>query len=238
MVEVLNAVFEADFLGFSYGFRPGRCQHDALDALAVGIMHTKVNYIVDADVEKFFDRTAAARGGAVKRPKQRGPTAMSTVGVLAQKGVGYDPAALAAAARQLGLRLEVSDQLRAFDEVEAAFAAMKLKRIDAYFMLGGAVLFSLRQQIMELALVHRLPGIHFARDWAAAGGLLSYGTNLPELYRRAAVYIGKILKGARPAELAVEQPARFDLVINLKTARALGLTIPQSLLLRADDVIQ
>ena len=86
--------------------------------------------------------------------------------------------------------------------------------------------------------MHRLPGIHFARDWAEAGGLLSYGTSLPDLYRRAAVYVDKILKGARPAELAVEQPARFDLVINLKTARALGLTIPQSLLLRADGVIQ
>lgn len=163
---------------------------------------------------------------------------LSTVGVLAQKGVGYDPAALAAAARQLGLRLEFSDQLRAFDEVEAAFATMKLKRIDAYFMIGGAVLFSLRQQIMELALVHRLPGIHYARGWVEAGGLIGYGTNLSDLYRRAAVYVGKILQGSRPAELAVEQPVRFDLVVNLKTARTLGLTIPKSLLLRADDVIE
>jgi putative ABC transport system substrate-binding protein len=164
--------------------------------------------------------------------------ALSAVGVLAQKGVGYDPAALAAAARLLGLRLEVSDQLRTFDELEAAFAAMKVKRIDAYYMLGGAVLFSLRQRIMELALLHRLPGIHPGREWVEVGGLIGYGANLPDLYRRAAVYVGKILKGAMPAELAVEQPARFDLAINLKTARTLGLTIPQSLLLRADDVIQ
>ena len=163
---------------------------------------------------------------------------LSSVAVLAQKGVGYDPAALAAAARQLGLRLEVSDQLSAFDEVESAFAAMKLKRIDAYFMLGGAVLFSLRHRIMELALVHRLPGIHPGREWVEAGGLIGYGANLPDLYRRAAVYIDKILKGAKPADLAVEQPARFDLVFNLKTARELGVTIPQSLLLRADSVIQ
>jgi len=163
---------------------------------------------------------------------------LSVVGVLSQRGVGYDPAALAAAARQLGLRLEVSDQLRAFDEVEGAFAAMKLKRIDAYFMVGGAVLFSLRRQIMELALMHRLPGIHYGRDWVEAGGLIGYGPSLPDLYRRAAVYVDKILKGAKPAELAAEQPARFDLVINLKTARTLRLTIPQSLLLQADDVIE
>jgi putative ABC transport system substrate-binding protein len=163
---------------------------------------------------------------------------LSAVGVLAQKGVGWDPDALASAARQLGLRLEVSDQLRAIDEVESAFAAMKVKRIDAYFMIGGAVLFSLRQQIMALALAHGLPGIHYGRDWVEAGGLLSYGTSLPDLYRRAAVYVDKVLKGARPAELAVEQPTRFDLTVNLKTARLLGLTVPQSLLLRADGVIQ
>ena len=163
---------------------------------------------------------------------------LSAVGVLAQQGVGYDPNALAAAARQLGLRLEVSNQLRTFDDVEGVFAAMKRNRVDAYFMIGGAVLFSQRQQIIDLAQAHRLPGIHYARDWAVAGGLVSYGTNLPDLYRRAAVYIGKIVKGARPAELPVEQPTRFDLVINLKTAKALGLTVPQTLLLRADEVVE
>ena len=86
---------------------------------------------------------------------------LSMVGVCAERG-WIRPGRSCGAARQLGLRLEVSDQLRAFDEVEAAFAAMKLKRIDAYLMIGGAVLFSLRQQIMEPALVHRLPGIHYA----------------------------------------------------------------------------
>jgi putative ABC transport system substrate-binding protein len=163
---------------------------------------------------------------------------LSLVGVLAQNGVGFDPATLAPLARQLGLRLEVNDQLQRIDEIEDAFAMMKRKRIDAYLMIGGAVLFPFRQRIMELALSHRLPGIHFGRDWVEAGGLIGYGISLPDFYRRAAVYVGKILKGARPAELAVEQPARFELTINLKTARALGLTIPQSLLLRADGVVQ
>ena len=141
-------------------------------------------------------------------------------------------------ARQLGLRLEVNDQLQRIGEIEDAFAMMRRKQIDAYLMIGGAVLFPFRQRIMELALSHRLPGIHFGRDWVEAGGLIGYGISLPDFYRRAAVYVGKILKGARPAELAVEQPARFELTINLKTARALGLTIPQSLLLRADSVVQ
>ena len=160
------------------------------------------------------------------------------VGVFAQSGIGFDPTALAPVARQLGLRLEVNDQLQRIGEIEDAFAMMRRKQIDAYLMIGGAVLFPFRQRIMELALLHRLPGIHFGRDWVEAGGLIGYGISLPDFYRRAAVYVGKILKGARPAELAVEQPARFELTINLKTARALGLTIPQSLLLRADSVIQ
>ena len=163
---------------------------------------------------------------------------LSLVGVVAQKSVGFDPATLAPLARQLRLQLEVNDQLQKVDEIEDAFAEMKRKQIDAYLMIGGAVLFPFRQRIMEIALLHRLPGIHFGRDWVEAGGLIGYGISLPDFYRRSAVYVGKILKGARPAELAVEQPARFELTINLKTARALGLTVPQSLLLRADDVIQ
>ena len=95
-----------------------------------------------------------------------------------------------------------------------------------------------RQQIADLALKNRLPGIHALREYAQAGLLISSGPNLPGLYRRAAGYVDKILRGAKPADLPVEQPTKFELVINLKTAKALGLTIPQSLLLRADEVIQ
>ena len=91
---------------------------------------------------------------------------------------------------------------------------------------------------MNLAAKHQLPALYPTRDYAESGGLIAYGPHTPDLYRRAATYVDKILKGAKPGALPVEQPSKFELVINLKTAKALGLTIPQSLLLRADEVIQ
>jgi putative ABC transport system substrate-binding protein len=96
----------------------------------------------------------------------------------------------------------------------------------------------IRQRIAELAMQHRLPGIHFFREYAEAGLLLACGPSAPAQFRRAATYIDRILKGARPGDLPVEQPTKFELVINLKTAKALGLTIPPSLLARADQVIE
>ena len=163
---------------------------------------------------------------------------VSSVGVIAQQGLGYDRAALEAAARQLGLRLDLGDEIRTNDDIEGAFAALKRRGVDAYYMLGGPILYTRRQQVAELALAHRLPGMHFAPAWAEAGGLVSYGASVTDLYRQAAVYVDKILRGAKPADLPVQQPTRFHLAINLKTAKALGLTIPQSVMLRANEVIQ
>jgi ABC-type uncharacterized transport system substrate-binding protein len=108
----------------------------------------------------------------------------------------------------------------------------------ALFVVGSPILFTERGRIAALALKHRLPTLVGGREYAEAGGLLSYAVSYPVLFRRAAIYVDKILKGAKPADLPLEQPTTFELVINLKTAKALGLTIPQPLLLRADEVIQ
>jgi putative ABC transport system substrate-binding protein len=122
--------------------------------------------------------------------------------------------------------------------LEAAFATVVRGRAGALIISSTARLFSFRKRIAELAVKHRLPTVVGLREYVEAGGLASYGTDYPDLFRRAAVYVDKILKGAKPADLPIEQPTKFELVINLKTAKALGLTIPHSLLLRADEVLQ
>jgi putative ABC transport system substrate-binding protein len=122
--------------------------------------------------------------------------------------------------------------------VETALSALGKARPSALITLVDGVTLSNRQRIVEFALKHRLPAIYQVRDFSDAGGLMSYGVNLQSMQRRTAIYVDKILKGAKPADLPVEQPTTFELVINLKTARALGLTIPPSLLQRADEVIQ
>ena len=122
--------------------------------------------------------------------------------------------------------------------LEAAFATVVRGRAGGLIVISTARLFAYRKRIAELAVKHRLPTVVGLREYVEAGSLASYGTDYPDLFRRAAVYVDKILKGAKPADLPIEQPTKFELVINLKTAKALGLTIPQSLLGRADEVIQ
>jgi putative ABC transport system substrate-binding protein len=122
-------------------------------------------------------------------------------------------------------------------DLEDAVSALVKEHAGAIAVLEEAMLLAQAGRIADLARKHHLPTIGFV-DYARAGGLLAYGVNFPDLWRRAAAFVNKILKGAKPADLPVEQATKFDLVINLKTAKALGLTIPQSLLLRADQVIQ
>ena len=141
------------------------------------------------------------------------------------------------AARALGVRLQVVEA-RGPADFDRAFSAMTKAHVDALSVLPSAMLFSERGRLVDLAAKYRLPAVYPWREGADAGGLMSYGPNLPDLYRRAATYVDKILKGAKPADLPVEQPTKFELVINMKTAKALGLTIPQTLLQRADQVIQ
>jgi putative ABC transport system substrate-binding protein len=124
------------------------------------------------------------------------------------------------------------------DDIERAFAAMRQEPPGALLVLGDSMLGVHRHQIVALAGQSRLPAIYSNRETVEAGGLMSYGTDLVASYRRVATYIDKILKGATPADLPVEQPVKFELVLNLKTAKALGVTFPPSLLLLADKVIK
>jgi putative ABC transport system substrate-binding protein len=140
-------------------------------------------------------------------------------------------------ARALGMQLHIL-QAGSPAEIDAAFAAMRSQRVGGVLVLRGSLFLAQRRQIAALAAKNGLPAVYGTREEAEAGGLMAYGASLPLLYRRAATYVDKILKGAKPADLPVEQPTKFELIINLKTARALGLTIPQSLLGRADAVIQ
>jgi ABC-type uncharacterized transport system substrate-binding protein len=115
---------------------------------------------------------------------------------------------------------------------------MTRESADALILLNSPMLFSEHRRIVELAAKSRLPAMYAAREFADAGGLMSYGANLADVFRRAATYVDKILKGAKPADLPVEQPTKLELVINVKTARELGLTIPREFLLLADEVIE
>jgi ABC-type uncharacterized transport system substrate-binding protein len=141
------------------------------------------------------------------------------------------------AARALGVRLQFVEA-RGPDDFDRAFSDMTSARAGALTVLPTAMFFNERRRLVDLAAKNRLPTVFGYREGVDAGGLMSYGPSIPDLWRRAATYVDKTLKGAKPADLPVEQPTKFELVINLKTAKALGLTIPQPLLLRADQVIE
>jgi putative ABC transport system substrate-binding protein len=163
---------------------------------------------------------------------------LSRVGILRQTGrAGAETGALESAARKLALTILFAD-VRTSNDIQGAFATMTRSRAGAFLILGGSMTWASRQQIADLAVQHRLPGIHLLREYAEAGLLLTYGPSSVAQYRRAATYVDKILRGAKPGDLPVERPTKFELVINLRTAKALGLTIPQSLLQRADQVIE
>jgi ABC-type uncharacterized transport system substrate-binding protein len=141
------------------------------------------------------------------------------------------------AARTLKVRLQVLE-VRAPGEFAGAFSAATKERAGALLMLGGSVFFAHRARLAELAVESRLPTMGGPREFAQAGVLIGYGADLRDSWRRAAGYVGRILKGAKPADLPVEQPTKFEFVVNLKTAKALGLTIPPAVLARADQVIE
>ena len=140
-------------------------------------------------------------------------------------------------AQQVGVTI-VSGQARSAEELANAFAEMVRQKAEALIVAGDGLFNNKQRAIAELATKYRLPSVSPRREYVEAGGLMNYGPDLTEQYRRAATYVDKILKGAKPADLPVEQPTKFELVINAKTAKALGLKIPQSLLISADKVIE
>ena len=167
---------------------------------------------------------------------------------MTRVGVLFNPAApvagqgqlkdLVEAAPKLGLEL-VQFPVKNVEDIDRAFAAVSKERIGGITIIGDAVVLGLnRSRIVELALKQRLPAIGTVRAWGEYGLLMSYGTEFHDLWRRAATYVDKILRGAKPADLPVEQPTRFELVVNAKTAKAIGVTLPQTILVRADRVIK
>jgi putative ABC transport system substrate-binding protein len=166
---------------------------------------------------------------------------------LARVAVVYDPAigpsarevkeVLPVAARALGLTIQPWE-IRAADGFEKVFAALSKERPDGLYVSGSALMSINQKRIVGFALKSRLPSTYSSREAVDAGGLMYYGADLPASYRRVAYYVDKILKGAKPADLPVEQPTKFELVINLKTAKQIGLTIPQKVLGRANQVIR
>jgi putative tryptophan/tyrosine transport system substrate-binding protein len=159
---------------------------------------------------------------------------------LAAADTGLQAAAVpqtGAAARMLGLTLDVIE-VQLTDDVDKALATLAGNRAGALVVYGDVRTYIRREQIAAFAIKHRLPTASSPKEMAQAGLLLSYGANQADLYRRSAGYVDKILRGAKPGDLPIELPTKFDMVINLKTAKAIGITILQSLPLRADEVIQ
>jgi putative tryptophan/tyrosine transport system substrate-binding protein len=162
------------------------------------------------------------------------------IGVLSNPSTPTHPQALKAielAAQQLGLK-PVVVEAKSAEELAAAFATMTRERVEAVLVVPSPLIFRERGRLAELCLAHRLPAMFGFRQNVEAGGLLSYGVDIRDQIARAAVYVDRVLKGAKPAELPVEQAMKFELVINMKTAKALGLTMPATVLLRADHVIE
>ncbi|MET4024462.1 ABC-type uncharacterized transport system substrate-binding protein [Bradyrhizobium sp. S3.2.12] len=161
---------------------------------------------------------------------------MAILTQVGNAGAALEQSKVEAAARSLGVEVAVLE-MRNVDDIVPAFAALK-DRAEALYVLTNPLANTNRTHINTLAQAERMPTMHGFREYVEAGGLMSYGPNTADLFRRAADYVDKIVKGAKPSDLPIEQPTKFELVINLKTAKALGLTVPATMLTRADDVIE
>ena len=206
---------------------------------------------VEAGLVESLARPGGNVTGITNLPKELGGKRLEllkeAVPKLARVAVLYDPAGLSpvhevkevlpAAARALGLTLQPWE-VRAVDDFDRVFAAMGKQRPDGLYVTGGPLMAANRKRIADFALKTRLPSMYRSREAVDAGGLMSYGADEADSYRRVAYFVDRILKGAKPADLPVEQPKKFELIINLKAAKQIGLTIPPNVLARADIVIK
>jgi putative ABC transport system substrate-binding protein len=162
---------------------------------------------------------------------------LSRVALLRHPAIPLDVAELETAARELKVQVQVVEA-RVPSELSAAVAAAAKERAGALLVTGGSMFFAHRAQLAALALKHRLPSVYLLKEHVEAGGLMAYGADLRDNFRRAAGYVDQILRGAKPGELPIEQPSKFELAINLRTAKALGLTVPPTVLARADRIVE
>ncbi len=230
-VEGRNIVIE-------YRWAEGKVER--LPALAVELVGLKVDVVVAVSTPDALAAKKATRTIPIVALLKEAVPKASPVAVLSNPANPYTALMVKeteAAARSLGVRVQLHG-VRGADALDGAFSVVTKERPGALFVLFDPLLFVHRTRIAEFANKNRLPAIYPHREYAEVGGLMAYGADLRDNYRRAATYVDRILKGAKPADLPVEQPTKFELVINLKTAKALGLTIPPSLLQRADEVIQ
>jgi putative tryptophan/tyrosine transport system substrate-binding protein len=183
-----------------------------------------------------YQADAAAKRLELLRDVVPGLRRMAILANVGNPASSLEMAEVATTARTLGLEV-VTSEIRRAEDIAPAFEALK-GRPEALYAASDLLIFTNLIRINTLALAARLPTSYGERESVEAGGLMSYGPNFPDLFRRAADYVDKILRGAKPADLPVEQPTKFELIINLTTAKALGLTIPESFLLRADEVIE
>src|SRR6266550_603801 len=245
---------EGQNIAIAYRYAEGKI--DRFPELAADLVRLKVDIIVVAGGDRLtlaaknatktipivmtgsgLDPVEAGLVESLARPGGNVTGLTSLIGELSGKRLELLKEALPAAARALRLTLQPSE-VRGANDLDKLFAALNQHRPDGLYLLGGPLMRINEKRIADFALKTRLPSMNFYRDAVDAGGLLFYGADVADSYRRAAIYVDKILKGAKPADLPVEQPKKFELVINLKTAKQIGLTIPPNVLARADRVIR
>jgi len=207
------------------------------DPIGVGLVTNLARPEGNATGIKFSNEGLSAKRLELLKEALPGRTQVAALGYAAGLAVEADWAETQAAGRSLGLDVRRYD-VRTIDDFEGVFGAIASDRSDALLTLGDSFLARNAARVVELAERHRLPAMYEHRSYPDAGGLMSYGLNIVDGHRRAATYVAKILKGARPADLPVEQPSSFDFVVNLKAARSLGSSLPQSIVQQATQVIQ